>query len=253
MVETRRGTSVPIGWEIALVDGFPQNRWAPRDRDHAASLQWGTTSGSLANGLLLHVVKRKAELDSLLVCLGQLHWVSTTYSLHLHYILYEIPKSSSFRPGELDFHWLIGSRCGTGVGELKCSMLGHALNITAPWQENKCLSIVSVFAFQQHLDSALAFTCSTNPLSCGISSFLQINRMKGRGSMANCYNTGSNSTKLTMAKLHFSLKEEELWCVTFQPWLGIDCGGAVVVRERQFLPQIHLQSGQMTSEIWQVL
>lgn len=72
--------------------------------------------------------------------------------------------------------------------------------------------------------------------------------MEGRGSMAKCYNIRSNRTKLDMAKLQFSPKEEELQCLTLQPWLGLDCGGAVLV-ERLFLPQIRLQSREMTSEM----
>lgn len=57
--------------------------------------------------------------------------------------------------------------------------------------------------------------------------------MEERGSMAKDYNVRSSKTKLDMAKLQFKLKEEELCCVTFHLWLGLD---STVLIQRQFLP-----------------
>lgn len=70
---------------------------------------------------------------------------------HLLWILYEIPKTRTFKPAqntrELYCHRLIWSRCGTGVEELKCTLIGHDLIITMPNRKINILSL-SHYLFQ---------------------------------------------------------------------------------------------------------
>lgn len=91
-----------IRWDITLLAGCPQNCWVPRGSNHTVSLHGGTATRSLANSLLIHVVK---GMSAGLFRAGPLYF-------NPHCILYEVPKTRTFKSsqkaGELDCHWLMG-------------------------------------------------------------------------------------------------------------------------------------------------